>query len=418
MKNGLVAGLDVGTTTVIAMIGEALEGGGFKVIGVGTSPSRGVRRGVVVNLEQTVNAIEAAVEEAELMAGVEVDEAYIGISGDHIRGMNSEGVIAVARSQNQSITEDNEIRAGDVQRVLDAAQAVTLPMDRQIVHILPQEYVVDEQYGIRNPVGMSGIRLEARVHIVTTAITSAKNLKKCVKRARMKVKELVLNPLACSYAVLDEDEKDLGVGLVDIGGGTTGVSIFFEGGVRHTGVIGLGGDNVTSDIAMMIRTPLDQAETIKHEYGCAKQSLVERDEVFTTRSMGGRPPREISRELLASYVEPRMEEILTLAHREMKKSDRYRLLTAGVVLTGGGALLDGVVELAEEILELPVKIGVPRNFGGLVDMVASPVFATSIGLVRYGLEHPEELVFHGNGKASLFGHWSRRMRHILADFFQ
>ena len=416
MKNGLIAGLDVGTTSVIAMIAEGVEGGSFKVLGVGSAPSRGVRRGIVVNLDQAFNAIVSAVEEAELMAGAEVDEAYVGISGDHIRSINSEGVIAVSRSQDQRVTEANEIKTADIQRVLDAAQAVTLPMDRQILHTLSQEYVVDDQYGIRNPIGMSGIRLEARVHIVTSAITSARNLEKCVRRAQIRTKDLVLNPLACSYAVLDDDEKELGVGLVDIGGGTTSIAIFFEGGVRHTGVVGLGGDNVTSDIAMMIRTPLDQAEMISKEYGCAKQTLVDKDEVFKTPSIGGRPPREISRQLLASYIEPRMEEILTLAHREMKKSNRFELLTAGVVLTGGGSLLDGVVELAEDIFELPVKIGVPRNFGGLVDMVASPVFATSIGLIGYGLEQPKETAFNRNGEGSWFQHMTGSVRRVLAEF--
>ncbi|MFQ6618024.1 MAG: cell division protein FtsA [Fidelibacterota bacterium] len=416
-KDDIVVGLDIGTTKICVIIAEVDNSGKIKVIGVGNSPSRGLRKGVVVNLGKTVESIENALEEAELMAGVNVDSAYVGIAGDHIRSINSEGVIAISRSNNNRITDDNEITEEDIRRVIDAAKAVSLPIDREILHILPQEFVVDDRYGIKDPIGLSGIRLQAKVHIVTGAITSAKNIYKSVKRAGINVKDLVLEPLASSYAVLTDDEKELGVGLMDIGGGTTDIAMFFEGGVRHTSVLGLGGENVTNDIAMMIRVPLDQAERIKRVHGCAKKSLVSNNEFFKVPSFSGRPPREISRELLSSYIEPRMDEILSLGLREMKKSDRFEFMTAGIVITGGGALLEGTVELAEEIFDMPVKIGIPTGFSGLTDLVVNPMYSTAIGLILYGSKHNGEIGSFRGDDSRFFEKILMRMKKWLNDFF-
>lgn len=376
----VMVGLDVGTTKIEIIIAKVNENREVKVVGVGTSLSQGLRRGVVINLEKTVQSINRAVEEAELMAGVEIGSVYAGIAGDHIKSLNSRGVIAVSRS-------DKEITEEDVKRVLDAAKAVAIPKDREVIHVLPQEYIVDDQVGIIDPVGMSGVRLEADVHIVTAAATSAQNIYKSIKRTGIEAKDLILEPLASSYAVLSDDERELGVALLDVGGGTTDIAIFFEGSIRHTAVIGLGGENVTNDIAIGLRTPLDQAERIKIEHGCALQSMVEEDELISVPGVGGRPAHEMSKKTLASIIEPRMEEIFSLALKEIKRTDYADLLTTGAVITGGASLMKGTVELAAQVFDQPVRLGIPQGFGGLTDPAKSPIHATGIGLILYALDN-------------------------------
>ena len=375
-----IAGLDIGTTKIAAIIAEVNGSPEPTIIGVGTSPSDGLRKGVVVNLEKTIRSIRAAIEEAERMAGVQIDEVFAGIAGDHIRSINGRGVVAVAGP-------NNEITPADIRRVIDAAKAVALPIDREILHILPQEFIVDDQHGIKDPVGMSGVRLEVEVHIVTGAITSAQNIYRSISRAGMQTMDLVLEPLASSYSVLGEDEKELGVIVMDLGGGTTDIAMFFEECIRHTVVIGLGGKNITNDLALGLRTPVEQAENIKIQHGCAIRKPGFRDETIQVPGVGGRPERRISKAYLVDIIQPRMEEILTLAHREIKKSNHVHLMTAGLVLTGGGSLLEGTVELAEEIFDMSVKLGVPNRFNGLTDLAQSPIHATGVGLVHYGIKH-------------------------------
>jgi cell division protein FtsA len=374
-------GLDIGTTKISAIIAEMdPETRDIKIVGVGMSPSEGLRRGVVVNLEKTVASIARAVEEAERMAGVQVKGVYAGIAGDHIRSINSRGVIAVSR-------KDNEISQADVDRVVDAAKAVAIPMDREIIHVIPQEFIVDDQDGIKDPIGMSGVRLEAEVHIITGAVTSAKNICKSITRAGLKVHDLVLEPLASSHAVLGPDERDLGVVLLDIGGGTTDVAVFYEGSIRHTAIVPLGGASVTNDIAIGMRTPIDQAERIKIEHGCGLVSMVGPLEKLVVTGVGGRGDKEITRALLASMIEPRMEEIFTLANKEVKKNHFVDLLGAGVVLTGGTSLLPGAVELAEQIFEMPVRLGVPSGLSGLMENVRDPRYSTGVGLILHAVQN-------------------------------
>ena len=349
-------------------------------MGVGVSLSDGLRKGVVVNIDKTVRSIQKAVEEAELMAGQDVESVIVGIAGDHIRAINSKGVVAISR-------DDNEITELDVIRAIDAAKAVSIPMDREILHVIPQEFVVDEQKGIKDPIGMCGVRLETQVHIITGAVTSAQNIYKSVEKAGLKVRDLVLEPLASSYAVLEKDEKELGVALIDMGGGTTDIALYFDESIRHTAVVGLGGKNVTSDIAIGIRTPIDKAEEIKKQYGCAYSALVKNDEYISVPGVGGREQREVSKAVLASIIEPRLEEILSLALREIKRTEYSDMLGAGVVLTGGCALMEGIQELAEKVFEMPVKIGVPTGFGGLTEAAKSPVHATGVGLCMYGVKN-------------------------------
>lgn len=367
-------GLDIGTTKISCIIADQSSSGELRVVGVGNAPSEGLRRGVVVDLEKTVASISKSVEEAERMAGVEVKGVYAGIAGDHIRSINSRGVIAVAR-------KDNEIAPGDVERVVEAAKAIAIPMDREIIHVIPQEFVVDDQDGIKDPVGMSGVRLEAEVHIITGAVTSAKNICRAIQRSGLKVYDLVLEPLASSLACLDDDERDLGVVLLDIGGGTTDVAVFHEGSIRHTAIIPYGGANVTSDIAIGLRTPIDKAESIKIQFGSALASMVSAEDSINVSGVGGRGDREISRQLLASMIEPRMEEIFALANKEVRKNHFAQLLGGGVVLTGGTSLLPGVTELAEQVFEMPVRLGIPRGLGGMSANVADPRFSTGVGLV-------------------------------------
>jgi cell division protein FtsA len=367
-------GLDIGTTKISCIIADQNASGELRVVGVGNAPSEGLRRGVVVDLEKTVGSITRAVDEAERMAGIEVKGVHAGIAGDHIRSINSRGVIAVSR-------KENEIAAADIERVVEAAKAIAIPMDREIIHVIPQEFIVDDQDGIKDPVGMSGVRLEAEVHIITGAVTSAKNICRAIQRAGLKVYDLVLEPLASALAVLDDDERDLGVVLLDLGGGTTDVAVFHEGSVRHTAIIPFGGANVTSDIAIGLRTPIDKAEALKLQFGSALASLVPADEMLGVSGVGGRADREISRHVLASMIEPRMEEIFALANKEVRKNHFAELLGGGVVLTGGTSLLPGIAELAEQVFEMPVRLGVPRGLGGLSANVADPRFSTGVGLV-------------------------------------
>jgi cell division protein FtsA len=377
----IYAGLDIGTTKITAVIAEPSESDdGIHLLGIGTAPSDGLKRGVVVNLERTVRSIQHAVEAAERMAGRSIRSVYAGIAGDHIRGINSRGVIAVAR-------KDAEIRPSDVARVVEAAKAVAIPTDREILHVLPQEFIVDDQDGIRDAVGMSGVRLEAEVHIITGAAAACRNLIRAAERAGLEVEELVLEPLASANAVLTQDERDLGVALLDIGGGTTDVAVFFEGSVRHTAVIGLGGANVTNDLAIGLRTPVDRAEALKLSYGCALTSMVRPEETVRVPTVGGRTDRDISRHMLAMMIEPRAEEIFAHANKEVRKNHVPDLLGAGVVLTGGASALPGMAELAGQIFDLPVRRGVPMGFSGLKEEVCSPRFATGVGLAMHAHQH-------------------------------
>ncbi len=370
----IYAGLDIGTTKITAIVAEPEEDGeGIRIVGVGTAPSDGLKRGVVVNLERTTRSIQYAVQEAERMSGRTIRGVYAGIAGDHIRGINSRGVIAVSR-------KDAEIRAGDLERVIEAAKAVAIPTDREILHVLPQEFIVDDQDGIRDPVGMSGVRLEAEVHIITGAASACRNVIRAAERAGLVVEELVLEPLASADAVLTQDERDLGVALFDIGGGTTDVAIFYEGSVRHTAVIGLGGSNVTNDLAIGLRTPVERAEQLKLQSGCALTSMVRPEEVVQVPSVGGRLDREVSRHMLAMMIEPRIEEIFELGKKEIRKNHIADLLGAGVVLTGGASSLEGMTELAEQVFDLPVRLGVPMGISGLTEAVCDPRFATGVGL--------------------------------------
>src|SRR5262252_8947698 len=375
-------GLDIGTTKISCIIAEKKGPGELNIVGVGNAPSEGLRRGVVVDLEKTVASIQRAVDEAERMAGVPIKGVHAGIAGDHIRSINSRGVIAVSR-------KDNEIGPADVERVVEAAKAIAIPMDREIIHVIPQEFIVDDQDGIHDPVGMSGVRLEAEVHIITGAVTSAKNICRSIQRAGLKVHDLVLEPLASSHAVLGRDERDLGVVLLDLGGGTTDVAVFFEGSIRHTAIVPCGGANVTNDIAIGLRTPIDKAEQIKIQHGCALASLVSSNAQVAVPGVGGRADREISRHVLASMIEPRMEEIFLLANKEVRKNHFAALIGGGVVLTGGTSLLPGAAELAEQVFEMPVRMGLPRGLGGLSANVSDPRYATGVGLVLHAAKSEE-----------------------------
>jgi cell division protein FtsA len=376
-RDEIIVGLDIGTTKIAAIVGEITEDG-IDIIGIGTARSKGLRKGVVVNIDATVHAIQSAIDEAENMAGCEISTVYAGISGGHIAGLNSHGIVAV---------KDKEVRESDLMRVIEAAKAVAIPMDREVLHVLPQEYIVDDQDGIREPLGMAGVRLEAKAHIVTTAVTSAQNVIKCANRCGLQVADIVLEPLASAAAVVEADEKELGVALVDLGGGTADITIFCEGAVVHTAVLPLGGGHVTNDIAVGLRTPLEAAEQIKKKYGCALESLVEEDETMEVPSVGGREARILSRKLLVHIVEPRLEEIFEHIRQEIMNSGYWENLAAGVVLTGGATNMQGIPELAESVLELPARRGLPRDIGGLTEVVNAPEYATGVGLVRYGSRH-------------------------------
>jgi cell division protein FtsA len=403
-----VVGLDVGTTKICAIIGEVNADGVVDIIGVGTSPSRGLRRGVVVNIDHTVTSIRKAVDDAELMAGCRAEAVYAGISGGHIRGINSHGVIAI---------KNREVTSLEVSRVVDAARAVAIPMDREVIHILPQEFMVDAQEGIKEPVGMAGVRLEAKVHIITGAVSAAQNIVRCAHRSGLRVRDLVLQQLASGEAVLSTDEKELGVALVDIGGGTTDIAVFSEGSIQHTAVISVGGDQLTNDIAVGMRTPMVEAERIKRKYGCALGALVNKDETIAVPGVGGRQPKVLSRSVLADITEPRLEEILGLVRRELERHSLLQTMASGIVLTGGTVMVDGIVELAEQLFDLPVRLGYPAGVSGLVDVVNSPMYATGVGLVLWGARNKGiDLVepFEGGG---MFGRVVGRMKQWFAEAF-
>ncbi len=383
-KNGYIVGFDIGTKKIAAIIGEITEDRKIEIIGIGTADSRGLRKGVVVNLDTTVEAIKKAQEEAELMAGVEIDSAFIGISGAHIKSFNSRGVIAVSG-------KNKEISREDIKRVIDQSKAVSIPPDREIIHVIPQEFVVDEQDGIKDPLGMSGIKLEVNVHIVTGAITSVQNLKTCVTRAGIEIEQIILNQITTSASVLTLDEMELGVGLIDIGGGTTEIAIFERGSLWYTSIIPIGGDNFTNDIAVGLRTPIPEAEKIKKKFGCVSSPLTDEHETIEVPSVGqGKKPRVLSRHLLADIIQPRAEEIFTLVDNDIKKMGYEKSLNSGIVLTGGTALLEGLEEVAEGVFDLPVRRGDPTGIGGLADRVSTPDYATSVGLILYGFSQWKE----------------------------
>jgi cell division protein FtsA len=374
----LLVGLDVGTSKVVALVGELAADGSIEVIGIGSQPSRGLKKGVVVNIESTTQSIQRAVEEAELMAACEINAVYAGIAGSHVRSLNSHGVVAI---------RDREVTQADVEHVIDAAKAVAIPADQRILHVLPQEFVIDGQEGIRDPIGMSGVRLEARVHIVTGADSAAQNIVKCVQRCGLEVEDVVLEQFASSFAVLTEDEKELGVCLVDIGGGTTDIAVFSAGAIRHTAVIPIAGDQVTNDIAVSMRTPTQYAEDIKVRYACALSQLANPDESIEVPSVGERPPRRLARQTLAEIVEPRYEELFNLIRDELRRSGLEEVIAAGIVLTGGSARMEGAIDLAEEIFHVPVRLGVPQQVRGLADVVRNPVYSTAVGLLLYAREN-------------------------------
>ena len=373
----LIVGLDIGTSKVLAIVAEVSPTGEVEIVGVGYHPSRGMKKGVVVNIESTVQSIQRAVEEAELMSGCQIHSVFAGIAGSHISSFNSHGIVAI---------KDKEVGPGDVERVIEAARALAIPADQKVLHTLPQEFIIDKQEGIREPIGMSGVRLEAKVHIVTGAVSAAQNIIKCIRRCGLEVDDIILEQLASSMSVLNEDEKELGVCIVDIGGGTTDISVFTDGAIRHTAVIPIAGDQVTNDIAVALRTPTQNAEDIKKKYGCALTQLAHRDDAIEVPSVGDRPPRKLSRQTLAEVVEPRIEELYGLIQAELRRSGFEDVLGSGIVLTGGSAKMEGMVDLAEEIFHMPVRLGVPQYVGGLKGVVQNPIFATGVGLVFYGAQ--------------------------------
>jgi cell division protein FtsA len=403
----MIVGLDIGTSKVVAIVGEIGADGQIEIVGIGSNPSKGMKKGVVVNIESTVQSIQRAVEEAELMAGCQIHSVFVGIAGSHIRSLNSHGIVAI---------RDREVYALDLERVIDAAQAVAIPADQKVLHILPQEYVIDNQEGIKEPMGMSGVRLEAKVHLVTCAVNAAQNIDKCVRRCGLEVEEIILEQLASSYSVLTDDERELGVCLVDIGGGTTDIAIFTEGSIRHTGVIPIAGDQVTNDIAMALRTPTQHAEEIKIKYACALTQLAGADETIKVPSVGDRPPRDLSRQSLAEVVEPRYDELFTLVQAELRRSGFEDMVPAGIVLTGGTSKMEGVMELAEEIFHMPVRVGYPQSVQGLTDIVRNPIYATGVGLLQYGLQHADDIGTGSRGTASGESWFERAKSWVQSNF--
>jgi cell division protein FtsA len=377
-ERNLIVGLDIGTTKVAAIVGEITSEGNIEVIGVGQTASRGLKKGVVVNLESTVNSIQRAIEEAELMAGCQIKSVFAGIAGSHIKSLNSHGIVAI---------RDKEVTQYDIDRVIDSARAVAIPADQKILHILPQEFVIDQQEGIKEAIGMSGIRLEAKVHMVTSSVSAQQNIIKCIRRCGLEVDDIVLEQLAACNAVLTEDEKELGICLIDIGGGTTDIAVFVDGAIKHTAVIPIAGDQVTNDIAVALRTPTVNAEDIKRKYACALTQLANVEGTINVPSIGDRAPRKISMQNLAEIVEPRYEELLMLVQSELRRSGYEELIAAGIVLTGGSSKVTGLIELAEEIFHMPVRMGIPQNVMGLPEVVKNPIYSTGIGLLIYGKEH-------------------------------
>ena len=406
-EKNLLVGLDIGTSKVVAIVGEVMPDATIEVVGIGSHPSRGLKKGVVVNIESTVHSIQRAVEEAELMAGCQIHSDYAGIAGSHIRSLNSHGIVAI---------KDKEVLPGDVERVIDAARAVAIPADQKILHILPQEFLIDNQEGIKEPVGMSGVRLEAKVHMVTGAVSAAQNIIKCVRRCGLEVDDIILEQLASSYSVLTDDEKDLGICLVDIGGGTTDIAVFTEGSIRHTAVIPIAGDQVTNDIAVALRTPTQFAEEIKIKYACALTQMASADENIEVPSVGDRAPRRLARHTLAEVVEPRYEELLSLVQAELRRSGFEDLVAAGIVLTGGSSKIEGLVELAEEVFHMPVRLGMPQYVTGLVDVVRNPIYATGVGLLLFGYNNREQRVLEAGLGKGLKSVWERMKGWFQGNF--
>lgn len=395
-NRNLIVGLDIGTSKIVAIVAEVIPEGGFEVIGLGSHPSRGLKKGVVANIETTVNAIQRALEEAELMADCKINEVYTGIAGSHIKGFNSNGMVPI---------KDKEVTEKDVERVMEAAKAVNIPADQQILHVLNQEFIIDGQEDVREPVGMSGIRLEVKVHIVTGAVSAAQNIVKCVHRCGLEVRDLILQPLASAMAVLSDDEKDLGVCLVDIGGGTTDIAVFTHGAIRHTAVIPIAGDQITNDIAMALRTPTKSAEDIKCRYGCALRSLADANEMVEVPDVGNRGSRQLSKQTLAEVIEPRAEELYCMVQAELRRSGFEELLSSGIVITGGSASLRGMVELGEEIFHMPVRLGIPNYHGNLKEVIHTPRYSTGIGLILAGVEqmqHQHGSRLQGNSAKQIF----------------
>ena len=405
--NSLIVGLDIGTSKVVAIVGEITLEGDIDIIGIGTQPSRGLKKGVVVNIESTVQSIQRAVEEAELMAGCQIRSFYAGIAGSHIRSINSHGIVAI---------KEKEVTAADVARVIDAAKAVAIPADQRIIHVLPQEFVIDNSEGIRDPISMSGVRLEAKVHLVTGAMSAAQNIIKCVRRCGLEVDDIILEQLAASAAVLTDDEKELGVCLVDIGGGTTDIAVFSDGAIRHTAVIPIAGDQVTNDIAVALRTPTQYANEIKIKYACALRQLAAEDETIEVPSVGDREPRTLARQTLAEVVEPRYEELLGLVQAELRRSGFEEICAAGVVLTGGSSKMEGAIELAEEIFHMPVRLGYPQHISGLVDVVRNPIHSTGVGLLLFGNRQQSALSSYQLDEYSEAGIWSRMKSWFQGNF--
>lgn len=403
----LLVGLDIGTSKVVTIVGELSPENVLEVIGIGSNPSRGLKRGVVVNIESTVQSIQRAIEEAELMAGCEIHTVFTGIAGSHVRSLNSHGIVAI---------RDKEVSASDVDRVIDAARAVAIPADQKVLHVLPQEFLIDSQEGIREPIGMSGVRLEAKVHLVTGAVSAAQNIVKCVQRCGLDVEDVVLEQLASSYAVLTEDEKELGICLVDMGGGTTDIAVFCGGAIQHTAVIPIAGDQVTNDIAVSLRTPTQYAEEIKIKYACALSQLANPDETIEVPSVGDRPPRRLARQTLAEVVEPRYEELFSLVRDELRRSGFEELIAAGIVLTGGSAKMEGAVELAEEVFHVPVRLGIPQYVEGLSDVVRNPIHATGVGLLLYGKEATQAQADRSAAKVGLSSVFERMKNWFQGNF--
>jgi cell division protein FtsA len=405
-KHSIVVGLDIGTTKVCALIGEMTEQG-VEIIGVGSHLSQGLRKGVVINIEATVNSVRRAVEAAGLMAGCEVHTVFTSISGGHVKAFNSHGIVAV---------KNKEVTQRDLERVIDAAKAVAIPMDREVLHVLPQDYIVDDQNGIKDPLGMSGVRLEAKVHIVTGAVTSAQNIIKCCNRTGLNVAEVVLAPLAAAEAVLTDEQRELGVVLVDMGGGTTDIAIYHDGTVKHTAVLGIGGNHVTNDIAAGLRTPFNDAERIKQRYGFASAAMVTDDERVDVPSVARKGAGTVSRQILCEIIEPRLDEIFELVQKEITKSGLEGALASGIVVTGGSMLLPGAVEMGERCLGLPVRLGAPAHVGGLVDIVDNPIYAAGVGLVLHGMKRQERNIFRVRDD-KILSKVKHRMSDWLSEFF-
>ena len=403
----LIVGLDIGTSKVVAIVGAITVDNEVEIIGLGSSRSRGLKKGVVVNIESTVHSIQRAIEEAELMSGCEIHSVYAGIAGSHIRSLNSHGIVAI---------RDNEVSLNDIDRVIDAARAVAIPADQKILHILPQEFVIDNQEGVKEPIGMSGVRLEAKVHMVTGAVSAAQNIIKCVRRCGLEVDDIILEQLAASYSVLTEDEKELGICLVDIGGGTTDIAVFTDGAIHHTAVIPIAGDQVTNDIAVALRTPTQHAEDIKVQYACALTQLANPEETIEVPSVGDRPSRRLARQTLAEVVEPRYEELFTLVQSELRRSGFENLIAAGVVLTGGSSKMEGAIELAEEIFHMPVRVGIPQYVSGLSDVVKNPIYSTGVGLLLFGLRQTREGITPIRINNGIKGVWDRMKSWFQGNF--